>query len=160
MALFFIFKLNKILIKLTLKELKTLPEMLEQLHLIQQLYPDYTIDIYADLLEEMLPNNYKQVVVYENEQSVGLSGFWVGTKLWCGKYLELDNVIVHPDHRSKGVGKKLTDYIHQKALDLECSMIVLDAYTSNFPAHRFYYNQGYVPKGFHFLKILNEEGLS
>ncbi len=156
MALFFIFKLNKILIKLTLKELKTLPEMLEQLHLIQQLYPDYTIEIYADLLEEMLPNNYKQVVVYENEQSVGLSGFWVGTKLWCGKYLELDNVIVHPNHRSRGVGKLLTEYLNKKAVEISCKVVALDAYTNNFPAHKFYYNHGFVPKGFHFVKFLEE----
>lgn len=157
MALFFIFKLNKILIKLTLKELKTLPEMLEQLHLIQQLYPDYTIEIYADLLEEMLPNNYKQVVVYENEQSVGLSGFWVGTKLWCGKYLELDNVIVHPNHRSRGVGKLLTEYLNKKAVEMGCKVVALDAYTNNFPAHKFYYNHGFVPKGFHFVKFLEEK---
>jgi ribosomal protein S18 acetylase RimI-like enzyme len=156
LALFFIFKLNKILIKLTLKELKTLPEMLEQLHLIQQLYPDYTIEIYADLLEEMLPNNYKQVVVYENEQSVGLSGFWVGTKLWCGKYLELDNVIVHPNHRSRGVGKLLTEYLNKKAVEIGCKVVALDAYTNNFPAHKFYYNHGFVPKGFHFVKFLEE----
>jgi hypothetical protein len=38
-------------------------------------------------------------------------------------------------------------------------MIVLDAYTGNY-AQSFYYNQGFVPKGFHFLKILNEDGLS
>ncbi|HRZ31811.1 MAG TPA: GNAT family N-acetyltransferase [Flavobacterium sp.] len=142
--------------KLTLKELKTLPEMLEQLHLIQQLYPDYTIEIYADLLEEMLPNNYKQVVVYENEQSVGLSGFWVGTKLWCGKYLELDNVIVHPNHRSRGVGKLLTEYLNKKAVEIGCKVVALDAYTNNFPAHKFYYNHGFVPKGFHFVKFLEE----
>ncbi len=157
MALFFIFKTNKILIKLTLKELKTLPEMLEQLHLIQQLYPDYTLEVYADLLEEMLPNNYKQVVVYENEQSVGLSGFWVGTKLWCGKYLELDNVIVHPNHRSKGIGKLLTEYLNQKAVEIGCKVVALDAYTNNFPAHKFYYNHGFVPKGFHFVKFLEEK---
>ncbi len=141
---------------MTLKELKTLPEMLEQLHLIQQLYPDYTIEIYADLLEEMLPNNYKQVVVYENEQSVGLSGFWVGTKLWCGKYLELDNVIVHPNHRSRGVGKLLTEYLNKKAVEIGCKVVALDAYTNNFPAHKFYYNHGFVPKGFHFVKFLEE----
>ena len=84
---------------LTITEIHTKEEMLNQLHLIQQLYPDYTLEIYADLLDEMLQNHYKQVVVYEQEQSIGLSGFWVGTKLWCGKYLELDNVIVHPSHR-------------------------------------------------------------
>jgi hypothetical protein len=39
-------------------------------------------------------------------------------------------------------------------------MIVLDAFTGNFTAHRFYYNQGYGPKGFHFVKNYYEDGLS
>jgi hypothetical protein len=38
-------------------------------------------------------------------------------------------------------------------------MIVLDA-LQEILLHRFYYNQGYGPKGFHFVKIINEEGLS
>jgi hypothetical protein len=46
-----------------------------------------------------------------------------------------------------------------KAKEENCSMIVLDA-LQEITAHRFYYNQGYVPKGFHFVKIINEEGLS
>ncbi len=140
-----------------LKELATKAEMLEQLPLIQQLYPDFTEKIYSDLLEEMLPGNYRQVVASEGETAVGLSGFWVGTKLWCGKYLELDNVIVHPLHRSKGVGKLLTEYLNQKAVDLGCKVVALDAYTNNFPAHKFYYNHGFVPKGFHFVKFLEEK---
>ncbi|WP_396173853.1 GNAT family N-acetyltransferase [Flavobacterium sp.] len=139
-----------------LKELTTKAEMLNQLPLIQQLYPDFTHQIYSDLLEEMLHYNYKQVVVYENGESVGLSGFWIGTKLWCGKYLELDNVIVHPNHRSKGVGKLLTEYLNQKAIETGCKLVALDAYTTNFPAHKFYYNHGFVPKGFHFVKFFEE----
>ena len=78
-------------------------------------------------------------------------------KLWCGKYLELDNVIVHPTHRSKGVGKLLTTYLVQKAIDLNCKSVALDAYTHNFSAHKFYYNHGFVPKGFHFVKFLEED---
>ncbi len=138
-------------------ELETKAEMLEQLPLIQQLYPDFTIQIYADLLDEMLPNNYKQVIILEDNKSIGLSGFWVGTKLWCGKYLELDNVIVHPNHRSKGVGKLLTEHLNQKAVEIGCKVVALDAYTNNFSAHKFYYNHGFVPKGFHFVKILEEK---
>lgn len=140
-----------------LKELTTKIEILEQLPLIQQLYPEFTEQIYSDLLDEMLPNNYKQVVAFENETSVGLSGFWVGTKLWCGKYLELDNVIIHPNHRSKGIGKVLTEYLNQKAIDLGCKVVALDAYTNNFQAHKFYYNLGFVPKGFHFVKFLEDK---
>jgi ribosomal protein S18 acetylase RimI-like enzyme len=44
-----------------------------------------------------------------------------------GKYIEIDNFIVHPEHRSKGLGKMMTDYIDVKAKEENCSMIVLDA---------------------------------
>lgn len=138
-----------------LKELTTIDEMLVQLPIIQQLYPDYTVEKYKSLLEQMIPNNYKQLLVVQGNQTVGLAGFWIGTKLWSGKYLELDNVVVHQDFRSQKIGSVLTNYLNQKAIEENCNMIVLDAFTTNFGAHKFYMNHGYVPKGFHFVKILN-----
>ena len=147
-------------ITLKILELTTIQEMLAQFELIKHLYSNFTIEKYKDYLEEMIPHNYTQVAVFEKEECLGITGCWSGTKLWSGKYLEIDNFIVHPEHRSKGIGKMMTDFIDRKAKDTGCTMIVLDAFTGNFTAHRFYYNQGYVPKGFHFLKILNEEGLS
>lgn len=134
--------------------------MTAQLAVIQFLYPEMSIEKYAAMLEDMLSNNYGQAAVFENGVCIGISGFWLGTKLWCGKYLELDNLVVHPDHRSKGVGKILSDYLEEKAKAIGCSILTLDAYTHNFGAHRFYYNQGYGPKGFHFVKILDKEKLS
>jgi GNAT superfamily N-acetyltransferase len=145
---------------LLIKELTTIDEMLANIEVMRFLYPTFTIEKYESYLVEMIPHNYKQVAVFENEICVAVSGFWSGTKLWSGKYIEIDNFIVHPDHRSKGLGKMMTDYVDALAKETGCTMIVLDAFTGNFTAHRFYYNQGYVPKGFHFLKILNEEGLS
>jgi GNAT superfamily N-acetyltransferase len=67
---------------------------------------------------------------------------------------------VHPDCRGKNIGKLMTDFINQKAQGLDCSMIVLDAFTGNFDAHRFYYKQGYEPRGFHFIKMLDAKKLS
>jgi GNAT superfamily N-acetyltransferase len=145
---------------LIIKELTTIDEMLANIEVMRFLYPTFTLEKYESYLVEMIPHNYKQVAVFENEICVAVSGFWSGTKLWSGKYIEIDNFIVHPDHRSKGLGKMMTDYVDALAKETGCTMIVLDAFTGNFTAHRFYYNQGYVPKGFHFLKILNEEGLS
>lgn len=135
-------------------ELTTIEEMMEQFPLIQQLYPDYSTKKYHDLLSAMLPNNYKQLIVVANGITIGLAGFWIGTKLWSGKYLELDNVVVHEDFRSKGIGSIMTDYLNQKAMDEQCNMIVLDAFSTNFGAHKFYMNHGFVPKGFHFIKFL------
>lgn len=143
-----------------IKELTTVEEMMAQIETMKHLYPKLTPEKYQLYLQEMIPHNYKQVAVFEAEACVGISGYWTGTKLWCGKYIELDNFIVHPDHRSKGIGKIITDYIDAKAEEIGCTNIVLDAFTTNFAAHRFYYNQGFGPKGFHFVKILNEEGLT
>ncbi|MFE3848336.1 GNAT family N-acetyltransferase [Flavobacterium sp. LB3P45] len=146
--------------EIQLKELTTVNEMLANIEVMRFLYPTFTREKYESYLVEMIPHNYKQVAVFENEMCVAVSGFWSGTKLWSGKYIEIDNFIVHPEHRSKGLGKMMTDYVDALAKETGCTMIVLDAFTGNYTAHRFYYNQGFVPKGFHFLKILNEEGLS
>jgi len=143
-----------------IKELTTIEEMLLELEVMQQLYPKLTLDKYSKLLTNMIAHNYRQIAVYENGICIGISGYWFGTKLWCGKFIELDNFIVHIDHRQKGVGKMICDYANKKAEELGCTNIVLDAYTNNFPAHRFYYNQGFGPKGFHFVKILNKDGLT
>ena len=145
---------------LLLKELTTKQGMLSNIELLRFLYPTFTVEKYDAYLTEMIPHNYKQIAVFEQDVCVGISGLWTGTKLWSGKFMEIDNFIVHPDYRKKGVGKMMTDYVDAKAKETGCTMIVLDAFTENFTAHRFYYNQGYVPKGFHFLKIINKEGLS
>lgn len=142
-----------------LKELHTLEEMLPHFNVVQFLYPKMKIEQYESHLNQMIPHNYAQLAVFEGNTCLGLTGFWTGIKLWSGKYIEIDNFIVHPDYREKGVGKAMTDYLDQKARSLNCTMIVLDAFTGNFKAHRFYYNQGYSPKGFHFVKILDENGL-
>lgn len=137
-------------------ELTTKEEMLEQFPIIKLLYADFTLEKYNELLDEMLPINYKQLIIQEKNETIALAGYWIATKLWCGKYLELDNVIVHPNHRSKGIGKILTDCLVEKAIETDCTMTVLDAYTTNFAAHKFYMNHGFVPKGFHFVKYLKE----
>ena len=36
-----------------------------------------------------------------------------------------------------------------------CNWIELNSYVHNFPSHKFFYNQGFVAKGYHFVKELN-----
>ncbi|MFC4475875.1 GNAT family N-acetyltransferase [Flavobacterium chungangensis] len=145
---------------LQIKELTTIEEMVAQINTIRFLYPNISLEKYQSFLSEMVPHNYIQIAIFEDEICLGLTGCWSATKLWTGKYLEIDNFVVNPDRRSKGIGKLLTDYIEKKAIELNCSSIVLDAFTGNFGAHRFYYNQGYAPKGFHFVKILDEKKMT
>ncbi|MCH2231985.1 MAG: GNAT family N-acetyltransferase [Crocinitomicaceae bacterium] len=142
-----------------IRELKSKNEMLANYDLLTEVYPELTMDEYSNELDEMIPHNYGQVVIYDGENCLGLTGFWIGTKLWCGRYLELDNVVVSKKHRSKGAGKKLFEYMQEKAKNQNCNMLALDSYSDNFKAHKFFYGQGFVPRGFHFINILNKLGI-
>lgn len=139
---------------LSIRELTGKQEMMDNIAVLHAIYPSLTVEEYDRELDQMLQHNYGQVAVFDDQICIGISGFWIGTKLWCGKYLELDNIVVLEKYRSKGVGKLLFNFLHKKALEHDCTMLSLDSYTHNFKAHKFFYNQGFSPKGFHFINIL------
>ena len=137
-----------------LMESKTKEQMIENLPLLRQLYPNLSKERYSYLLDEMIPNNYFQLTAKMNNKVIGVTGVWIGHKIWSGKYLELDNVIVHEDYRSLKVGAKMTEYLIKKAKELDCDMLGLDVYTDNFRGIKFYMNNGFNPTGFHMIKRL------
>jgi GNAT superfamily N-acetyltransferase len=141
------------------RELVDKTEMLAQLSVLNELYPNLTLDEYSVELDEMLPHRYGQVAVFDEDECIAISGFWIGNKLWVGKYLELDNIIVREKYRSQGVGKLMFDFLEKKAKEQQCNMLSLDSYTNNFSAHKFFYNEGYAPRGFHFIKLLNKDAV-
>ena len=66
--------------------------------------------------------------------------------------MELDHVYIDDVYRSKGVGKKLMEYVTEYAKEKKCNWLELNTYVHNFPSHKFYYNQGFVAKGYHFVR--------
>ncbi len=133
-------------------EILGLEAMAKQHDLIKCLNPTMSLERYCNLLSQMLPRGYRMVGAFERGRCIGLSGFWVGTKLYSGQYLEIDNFVIAETHRSAGIGKLLTQWLEQEARRQHCETVMLDAYTVNADAHRFYFREGYVIKGFHFLK--------
>lgn len=130
-------------------------EMLVHLDIVKQLYPDFTVEKYGTLLDEMLKTNYQQLIVIKNNKTIALTGVWIGTKLWSGKYIEIDSFVVDEDFRGQKIGDILIKEVHKIAEKEGANQIVLDAFTTNFTAGKFYINHGFQPKGFHFVKILN-----
>ncbi|MBL7893526.1 MAG: GNAT family N-acetyltransferase [Bacteroidia bacterium] len=139
---------------ITITELIGKEQILAQLHLVQQLTAGITRSKYSEMLDTMLANGYRQVGAFENGQCIGISGFWINTKIYSDKYVELDNVIIDEKHRSKKVGKLLCDWIINEAKQKGCKIAMLDAYVENKDAHRFYFREGYIIRGFHFLKSI------
>lgn len=127
-------------------------EMLPHYPLIRQLSPGVTEARYDHVLDDMLAHGYRMAAIFEGENCVGISGIWVASKIYSGRYLEMDNVVVAESHRSRGIGKLLTDFVQQIALAEACETIMLDAYLENEKAHTFYEREGFAKRGYHFLK--------
>ncbi len=140
--------------KISVREIVSESEMLGQYYLLNQLNNKLSGPDYKRMLKDMLVHGYRMAGAYEDNKCIGLSGFWISTKLYCDKYVEMDNVVIDKDHRSKGVGKILCDWIQKEAKKLGCRTVILDAYAENRDAHRFYYREGFVITGFHFTKKL------
>ena len=114
----------------------------------------------ADLLERFNTilrdhPHYHPFGAFLDGKLVALAGLWIATKVWCGRYLEVDNWVVHPLHRSAGIGSQMMRAIERIARERECELVVLDSYTSNYPSHRFYHRHGFEIWGFHFVKTLS-----
>ncbi len=127
------------------------------LPLVQILNPDIDESVLAQRLAEMPGQGYQCAGAYYEEQLVGICGLWVATRFYCGKYLEPDNVVVHPDFRSLGVGQTLMAWVYDYARAEKCEVVELNSYVVSPRAHKFYYNEGFQILGFHFQKRLDAE---
>ncbi len=137
-------------------ELKTTADFAPALRLLKQLNPTMTKQKFASCLKKMLPQGYRCIAYVEKGKYVGICGFWHGTRFWCGDFIDLDNVVVDEKIRSKGVGKKMLDWVEKEAKRLKCDQLGLDCYTTHHAAHRFYFREGYIIRGYHFTKALEK----
>jgi len=124
--------------------------------LLVHLNPDAPTLVLRQRFETLLRDypHYRVIGAFRDHQLVGVAGIWIATKIWCGRYLEIDNLVVHPLHRSTGIGTALFAHLDQLARDQQCNLLVLDSYTSNHPSHRLYHRLGFEIWGFHFVKPL------
>jgi len=134
--------------------LTTVAEMKKHYDIIKQLEHGYDKKEYARLLAEMIPNGYCQMTAYDNDKCVALAGYWINTKLFTGKYGELDNVVVDVKYRSMGIGAQLCKKIEEDAITRGCKFMVLDCFLENKRAQEFYNRLGYFARGFHMIKKL------
>ena len=121
----------------------------------QQLNPDLSLQQTKDYFLQMFDSqNYICFGVFLNEELVGISSAWTTVRLYSGKQLEVDNVIIDKAQQSKGLGKLFFEYIENWAKEKEYKTIELNTYVQNSKSHKFYYNLGFDILGFHFLKRL------
>ncbi|SDE87775.1 GNAT family N-acetyltransferase [Ulvibacter litoralis] len=103
---------------------------------------------------EMAQQNHECIGIYEGNTHIGICGMWFQTRHYAGKSMEVDHVFIEDTYRNKGIGNLLMEHVYTYARSKDCKWVELNAYVYNFPSHKFYYNQGFVAKGYHFVKTL------
>ncbi len=135
-------------------ELKTAGDFEPAYRLVEQMNPTLSKSEFNKRLKKMLSQGYRCIAYVENGQYIGVCGFWQGTRFWCGDFIDLDNVVVDEKQRGKNIGKKLVAWVEDLAKQTRCTQTGLDSYVTSDAAHRFYFREGYIIKGYHFIKTL------
>ncbi len=99
--------------------------------------------------------NYKCFALFQGGKLIGISGGWTTVRIYCGKQLELDNVVIDSQIQSKGFGKYFINAIKQWTIRNNYNSLELNTYVENSRSHKFYYNEGFKILGFHFEHKLN-----
>ena len=140
---------------IVIKDLETKNMMMDAFPLIHQMYKKMDYKGFEGALDEMiLNNNYKIVAGFHDEKMIAISGYWIARMLYCGRYLQASNLVVDENFRGNGVGKKILNYLENKARKLGCDKMVLDSYSENKKSHSLYFGEDFYIRGFHFMKDL------
>jgi GNAT superfamily N-acetyltransferase len=121
---------------------------------IRQLNPAITKTAFNQSLKEMLPLGYRCIIALDGKNPIGACGIWTANRFWCGRFMEVDNVVVDQKARSGGIGKHMMDWVEKEAKRTNCKLVIADSYTHNVASHRFYSREKYIIKGFCFVKEL------
>ena len=82
------------------------------------------------------------LVAVEGEEVIG----YVGSQTVLG-WTDMMNVVVHPDHRRKGVGEKLVTALEEALKKQESTCLTLEVRASNEPAKALYEKLGFAEVG-------------
>lgn len=105
-------------------------------------------------LERQAAQAYRLLAAWENERAVALAGYRVQENLLYGRFVYIDDLVVAPQARSRGLGKKMIDAVREQARQLGCAHLILDTGLANSLGQRFYFRQGLLSKGLHFSQAL------
>ncbi len=97
-------------------------------------------------------DTYRCFGLLKDSKIIGISSGWITHRLYSGKQIEVDNVIIDPSIQSKGYGRFFFQKIEEWASTNDCMTIELNTYITNSRSHKFYFNLGYSIIAYHFQK--------
>lgn len=136
----------------TITECNT-PDLIEAVTtLLEEMYTTLSPQELRAGIAEMQKDGWRYIGIFQGKQCKATVAYRIGYRIYCRKFLQLECLYVHPDHRRDGYAAALFDWAEEKAKQEKCQTLILDSYADNVPGHKFFYARGYHIRGFHFNK--------
>jgi len=141
---------------LQFKLINPIDYLAKTLELLKQLNPEMDVEhLESTQIEMTKVPNYSCFGLFNKDELIGISSGWTTVRIYCGKQLELDNVIIDSKIQSKGYGGYFMNAIKEWSINNDYKSIGLNTYVQNSRSHKFYFNEGFKILGFHFEKRLS-----
>lgn len=139
--------------EIIIKYLKTKSEIVVVFPILTQHHKHIKYEDFLKFIDEILSEeNYQMIGAYIDNKLVGIAGYWILTRFYSGKYVQVGNMVVDDNHRNNGVGKTLLSFIENIGKKQGCEHFILDSRLDNIKSHDFYKREGFEIMGYHFMK--------
>jgi GNAT superfamily N-acetyltransferase len=124
------------------------------LPVLEELRPHLTPESFAHIYSEGHPQGLRFTAVYAEDRCVAVAGWRLVATTVALRKLYVDDLVTASDQRGRGVGAALLSELERRAREAGCRVLDLDSGADREDAHRFYFREGLVIRGFHFLRRL------
>jgi len=112
---------------------------------------------YAAQITQQRTQGYRLLAAWRDDVIVGLAGYRLQNNLLYGRFVYVDDLVVTASLHRSGFGERLLQAARQQALALRCENFVLDTGLHMALAQRFYFRQGLLARGMHFVETLAQD---
>ena len=91
----------------------------------------------------MEANGYRLIYIVRDNKVVAAAGYRICRNLFMGKHLYVDDLVTAEVERSSGHGKRMIEWLRNKAVSSDCKFLHLDSGTHRGRAHKFYFQEGF-----------------
>ena len=123
---------------------------------MRELRTQLSLDDFRRLYEQSHAEGYRVAALYEGDEPRAVAGYRMTTNLISGRHVYVDDLVTAERWRSHGYGRKLTEYLADKARSEGCDSVQLDSAVHRGEAHRFYFREHYRVTAFHFGRYFDE----
>lgn len=111
---------------------------------------------YAAQIAQQRTQGYRLLAAWRDGAIAGLAGYRLLDNLLYGRFVYVDDLVVTAALHRCGLGERLLQAARQQAVALRCKHFVLDTGLHMALAQRFYFRQGLLAEGMHFVELLKE----